>query len=128
VLAPVALLALSACGTSVSTSNFKGEEHAVAQAVANLQSHATANEQGKICSNDLSAAVVARLGGKSGCEEAIKTQVSEIENLELTVESVKIAPGGKTATVQVKSTYKNKPRLGTLSLVKEGGSWRIAGL
>ena len=55
---PLVALALSACGSAVSTSAFKGEEHEVAQAIADLQADATAGEQGKICANDLSAAVV----------------------------------------------------------------------
>jgi hypothetical protein len=126
-LVPLAL-GLSACGTSVSTSSFKGEQHAVAQTLANLQSHATASEQGKICSDDLAAAVVTRLGGKSGCESAIKAQLTEIENLELSVQSIVIAPSARTATAQVRSTYKSKTKLGTLALVKEGGSWKVSGL
>ena len=127
-LAASAALVLSACGTAVSTSNFKGEEHAIAQAIANLQTHATASEQGKICGSDLAAPVVARLGGKSGCEAAVKTQLGEIENLELSVQSISIAAGGKSATAQVRSSHKNKTRTSPLALVKEGSDWKVSGL
>src|SRR5271157_4592949 len=90
-LAPLLTLSLAACGSTVSTSSFKGEEHEVAQTVANLQADSTAGEQSKICANDLSQPVVSKLatvtglGGKKGCEKAIKDQLAEIDNLELSV-------------------------------------------
>jgi hypothetical protein len=127
-LGAVAAVALSACGTNVSTSSFKGEQHAVAQTIANLQTHATASEQGKICGQDLAAPVVARLGGKSGCEAAIKTQLGEIENLELSVQSISIAANGRSATAQVRSSRKAKTKSSSLALVKEGRSWKVSGL
>ena len=128
VAASLAALLLGACGTTVSTSKFKGEEHAAAQAIADFQSHATANEQAKICEQDLAAKVVSGLGGKKGCEAAIKRQLNQVDNLEVTVESVKVAPDGKTATASVKSTYGGKQKPGTITLVKEAGKWRLAGL
>jgi len=123
----LAAAALAACGSTVSTSSFQGEQKAVAQTVANLQTDATANEQAKICSQDLTAAVVAKLGGKAGCEKAIKAQLAEIDSLEVDVKSVAIGAGGTTATASVKSTYAGKSRTGTISLVREGGAWKIAG-
>ncbi|HEX3509734.1 MAG TPA: hypothetical protein VHT27_01420 [Solirubrobacteraceae bacterium] len=127
-LAPVCALLLAACGTAVSTSSFKGEQHAIAQEIADFQSHATSSEQGKICEGDLAAAVVRRLGGKSGCEAAIKLQLNEVDSLEVSLQSVQIGAGGTTATAHVKSTYKGKLKPGTLTLTKEGGKWKIAGL
>ncbi len=46
-----ALLAVgvAACGNTVSTASFKGEQQKVAQTVAHLQSHATALEANKMC-------------------------------------------------------------------------------
>jgi copper chaperone CopZ len=126
--AALAALALGACGSTVSTSHFKGEEHAVAQAIADFQSHATASEQAKICEQDLAAGVVKKLEGKKGCEAAIKRQLNQVDNLDLTVESVKVAPDGKTATASVKSTYAGKQTTSTVALVKEGGKWRLAAL
>jgi hypothetical protein len=119
-------LAVAACGTTTSTANFKGTEHEVAQTVADLQSDVTASDQKKICTNDLSAAAVARLGGEKGCEAAIKTQLAEIDSTELTVESVKV--NGNTATATVKSVYGGKKRIHTLTLTREGGRWKLASL
>jgi hypothetical protein len=123
---PLCPLVLAACGTTTSTANFKGTEHAVAQTVANLQSDITAGEQKKVCANDLAAAVVTRLGGTKGCEATIKNQVGQIDNTELQVESVKAA--GQQATARVKSIYKGKKRLTTVSFVEESGKWKIASL
>jgi hypothetical protein len=118
-------LGMTACGSaSVSTSSFKGEAKAVAQAIANLQSNATAGEEQKICAEDLAAPIVTRLGGKRGCETAIKDQLTEVDSFEVTVESVQVT--GARATASVKSITSGKASLHTLTLVKEGGKWKTA--
>jgi copper chaperone CopZ len=122
--APLAL-GVTACGSAaVSTSSFKGEAKEVAQAVANLQSNATAGEQQKICAADLAATIVTRLGGTKGCEAAIKNQLTEVDSFEVTVESVQVA--GTKATANVKSIKSGKTWLGTLTLVKEDGKWKTS--
>jgi hypothetical protein len=125
--APLAL-GVAGCGSTVSTSGYKGEEKAVAQKISNLQADATASEQGKICGNDLAASVVASLGGKKGCEAAIKSQLTEIDSLEVSVVSIKLAPGGTTATATVTSTYGGKKARGPITLVKENGTWKVSKL
>jgi hypothetical protein len=125
---PLTALALAGCGSAVSTSGFKGTEQEVAQTIANLQADATAAEQSKICANDLAAAVVTRLGGTKGCEAAIKSQLAQVDSLEVSVLSVKVAAAGTTATAQVKSIHEGKSRASAMSLVKEGGKWKISGL
>jgi hypothetical protein len=119
-------LLLAACAGTTSTAGFKGTEHDVAQTVANLQSDVTSSEQKKICANDLAKAVVKSLGGKSGCEAAIKERLSEIDNTELDVESVKVS--GTSASAKVKSVYAGKKKTTTVALVKEGGKWKISSL
>jgi hypothetical protein len=125
--APLCALALAACGSTVSTSNFKGTKQQAAQALANLQADATAGEQKKICADDLAASVVARLGGTKGCEAAIKAQLAEVDSLELSVHSIKLT-GPTSATAQVKGIYQGKGRFSTLALVKEGKVWKVSGL
>lgn len=129
----LALLAtgLAGCGAStVSTSAFKGEEHEVAQTVSNLQSDATTGEVKKVCTNDLDSALVTRLGGVKACEAAIKNQLAEIDNLEVSVESVHVISAGArpTASAQVKSIHSGKSGPSTLLLVKEDGKWKISGM
>jgi hypothetical protein len=126
---PCSTLALAACGTTaVSTAGFKGQQHEVAQTISNLQADATAAEQKKICTNDLAAPLVEKLGGTKGCETAIKSQLTEVDSLEASVLSVTVAADGKTATAQVKSIHEGKSHSSGLSLVAEGGKWKISGL
>jgi copper chaperone CopZ len=125
--APLLATGVSACASSVSTSNFKGEQQKVAQAVASLQSDATALEAKKICSEDLAAANVARLNtATGGCKKAIEGQLKQIDTFETTVESVKIS--GARATARVKSVYSGKKAIATLTLLKEGSHWKISGV
>jgi len=125
---PLSTLALAACGSTVSTAAFKGQQHEVAQTISNLQADATAAEQKKICTNDLAAAIVEKLGGIKGCEAAIKSQLTEVDSLEASVQSVTVAADGKTATARVKSIHEGKNRFSGVSLVEEGGKWKVSGL
>jgi hypothetical protein len=125
---PLVALGLAGCGSAVSTSSFEGEQHEVAQAVANFQTASTTGEYKKLCGEMLSATVVTRLGGTKSCEGAVKNQLAEIDNLQVTVQSVKVATGNTGATADVGSIYEGKTRVGKLSLVKEGKHWKIAGL
>ncbi|MCW3031629.1 MAG: hypothetical protein QOF54_2138 [Solirubrobacteraceae bacterium] len=127
--APPLTLGLSACAQTVSTSGLKGEAKAAAETIKNLQSDVTAGEQKKICKNDLARAVVARLSSfPGGCEAAVKEQLSEIDSVELTVESVGLGgtASARTATAHVKSVYSGKKKVTTMTLVKEGGKWKVA--
>jgi hypothetical protein len=119
-------LAMTACATTTQTSSFKGAEHNVAQTIANLQSHVTSSEQKKVCEDDLAAAIVQKLGGAHGCETAIKEQLAQIDSTELEVESVKVS--GTTATAVVKSIYAGKKKEHSVSLIEEGGKWKVSSL
>jgi putative lumazine-binding protein len=113
------------CGETASTGSFKGESHAVAQAIADFQSDVTAREQKKLCQNDLAATVTARLTRAGGsCQAALKKQLLQIDATGLTIQS--IAVNGRGASARVKSTYSGRTRVSTLTLVKQGGRWRIA--
>jgi hypothetical protein len=129
--APLAALVLAGCGTTVASTNFAGEQHEVAQAIANLQNHVNAQEQQKICENDLASAVVTRLNAASGgCKQAIKEQLAEIDNSEVKVDSVQLGSGRKagTATAHVRTIYSGKTRASTASLRKESGKWKLAAI
>jgi hypothetical protein len=122
---------LAACAGTTSTAAFKGEAHEVAQAISQLQSDATAGDQKKICANDLASAVVARVSSApGGCDQAIKNELAEVDNFELSIQKVQLMgpPARRTATASVKSTYSGKTTLTTVSLVKEGGKWKVSGV
>jgi hypothetical protein len=118
-------LALGACGETVSTKGLSGESRNVARTVADFQKDATAGDRTKLCRNDLASTVVARLKEAKGCEAALRSQLKEVDAFNLTVESVTVA--GTTAQARVKSTWSGKTKLSTLSLVREGARWKIAG-
>ena len=123
------VIGLSACATTVSTSAYKGEAKGVAEAIKNLQTDVTAAEQKKVCQNDFAASVVKSLSSSSGgCQEAVKKQLAEIASFEVDVQSIQITSPGKTASANVKSKYSGKTSPSTISLVKEGGKWKIAKL
>ncbi|HEY5045265.1 MAG TPA: hypothetical protein VII53_05355 [Solirubrobacteraceae bacterium] len=130
---PLLALGVTACASTASSGSFKGEQHEVAQTISNLQSEATAGEAQKICKNLLAGSVTARLNAASrsssggGCTQAVKSQLTEVDSPELTIESVQLH-GGASASAMVKGTYAGKSRVSTITLVKEGGKWKISGL
>jgi hypothetical protein len=127
--APLLATGLAACGTTgTSTSGFHGEQQQVAKAVARLQSHASALEAKKICGEDLAAARVAQLERSGGCKKALESQLKQVDNFDVTVESVTIARAGKTATARVKGTYAGKQAIQTMTFVREHGVWRASGV
>jgi len=120
-------LTLSACAKTVSTSGLKGEAKSAAETVKSLQTNVTAGDEKKICEDDLAKALVRKLDATSGgCQQAVKDQLAEIDSFELTVEAVAVS--GSTASAHVKSISSGKSRKSVLSLVKEGGKWKISAL
>ncbi|HEY7892662.1 MAG TPA: nuclear transport factor 2 family protein [Solirubrobacteraceae bacterium] len=127
VLAMISAITLAACGETVSTGSFKGEQGAVAKRISQFQSDATKGDQKAICRNDLAAAARTRLGhSESDCQHALNDQLTQVETFALTISSITIT--GTSATAAVKSTYSGKTRSHTLTLVKEAGGWRISGV
>jgi hypothetical protein len=127
-LMAVLLLALGvgACGGTVTTGSFKGEAHAVAQRISDLQSDVSAASAQNVCDKDFSRAARARLSTAGNtCKQALKRQLGSIDSYELTIN--KVAVHGATATARVRSTWSGKLHTSTLKLVKEGGSWRVEG-
>jgi Putative lumazine-binding len=122
----LAASAIGGCGETASTGSFRGESHAVAQAIADLQSNVSARDEKKLCQNSLAAAVTMRLARAGGsCQTALKNQLLQIDATGVTIQS--IAVHGNSARARVKSTYSGRNAITTLTLVKEGSRWKIAG-
>jgi hypothetical protein len=119
-------IGVSACAETASTGKFSGESRNVAQTVSNFQADATAEDEKKLCDDDLAATLTVKLARVGGCQAVLKTQLHEIDALGLKVES--IALSGNHALAHVKSTYSGKNRVTALALVKEGSHWKISGL
>jgi hypothetical protein len=124
---PLLAVGVSACASTTSGS-FKGEPKAIAQTISDLQTEATAGEAKKICDNLLASVVTARLSSApGGCTQAIKSQLSQVDTLELTVQSI-LPQTATTASAKVKNTYAGKAKISTVELVKEDGKWKISKL
>jgi hypothetical protein len=122
-------LLLGACAKTVSTGSFSGEEHEVAQAISNLQSDVVAADRSKICSRDLAAETVARLNAApGGCKAVIKEQLAEIDSSDLSIQSIQLSGTGaqRSAQARVRSTYAGKKTIATVSLAKQGATWKIS--
>jgi hypothetical protein len=120
-------LGMAACGNTVSANNFKGEDHGVAQTISDLQSDATAGNEQKVCKNDLASTVQTRLKtAGSSCTQALKTQLGQTDNFELTIKSISVH--GLSASASVKDTYSGKSHISTLELIKEGKRWKVSSL
>jgi hypothetical protein len=125
--APLLAIGVSACASTTSGS-FKGEPKAIAQTISDLQTEATAGEAKKICTSLLASSVTARLHSASGgCTQAIKNQISQVDTLSLTVQSI-LPQTATSASAKVKSTYAGQSKITTVSLVKEDGKWKISKL
>jgi hypothetical protein len=128
---PLLAVLLAACGSSVATTSFKGEEHEVAQAISDLQTNASAGNEQKLCADDLAGTVVGALNrSPGGCSKAIKNQLAEIDSFEVSIHGVHLTANGAhpTATATVKSIDAGKTRTSTVTLIKEAGRWKVSGL
>ncbi len=130
-LAVTTALGLSACGSAmVSPQSFSGPNRAVAQTVADLQSAAQAHDGKRICRDLLSSSVASKLNGAAGgCSSVVSRQLNEVDSYDLSLANAQsIAISGASATAHVTSTSGRRSQTDTLSLVLEGGRWKISGL
>jgi len=125
-----AALTLSACGQTQkdSAKDFQGDQKAVAQTIEDLQSASRKNNEGKICTDLLAPTLVAKIktASKGTCEKVLKTALTDVDSYELQVK--KVAVDGNTATATITSDTGKGERTDTLTLVKDGGAWKIATL
>lgn len=86
---------------------------------------ATANKDYKELCNELLSKSASKIGGD--CEKTFSQTGEALKDFKLTVKDVEVDPDGKTATanVSVTSNVSPDPQTQQLSLVKEGGQWRI---
>jgi hypothetical protein len=124
-----ALVAGCAPTTSSSTklSDFKGDQRQAAQAVVDFQSAAKDGKYDRICSALVAKALAGRLAshGRS-CPDVVHDAIRDADSLDMTVQSVRV--NGQDATARVKLETGKKDRTATVALVREGGTWRVAGL
>jgi hypothetical protein len=112
--------------TSDKVSQFKGDQRAVARAVEDLESAAQDSNEAKLCTQVLARAFAGKIGAAGGgCESAVNAALKDTDSTDMTVESVSV--NGDRATARVKFETGKTDRPGNVSLVREGGRWRVAG-
>lgn len=107
-----------------SEDDFNAEQQEVIETITAF-GDATANKDYKTLCNDLLSEEASNIGGD--CEKTFSKTGEALSDFKLTIKSVEVKPDGKTASaeVSVTSNVSPEPQVQTLSLVKEGGEWRI---
>jgi hypothetical protein len=112
--------------SSNSVSKFTGDQRAAAQTVEDLEKAAADSDEAKICTQILSKALAGRIAANGhGCGPGVDAAIKDTDSTGMTVEAVRVT--GNTATARVKLETGKKDRRGTITLVREGGRWRISG-
>jgi hypothetical protein len=128
-LAVIAAVAVAGCTTQAtsddSSGKFRGAQRLVANTVEDFESAASKGDQDQICRELLAKPLVAEYAQRGGtCEKVVDSVLKDTDSFGLTVESVRIAAA--QATARVKADRGKKDVIRTLTLVKEGPSWRIS--
>jgi hypothetical protein len=128
VLISAAALALSACGTSSSSSSdvkFSGAQQDVANVVDKLATAGRRGDAATICNDILAKQLLAQLKTAGGnCETEMKNAIRDASDYDLQVRSVKVT--GSNATAQVRQGKHGQ--VATFTFVKEGSAWRASAL
>jgi hypothetical protein len=123
-------LAAGCAPTTSSKTNlgtFRGDQRQAAQAVVDFASAANSGDEQRLCGTLLAKALATRLAAAGrGCPAVVHEAIRDADSVDLTVQSVRVT--GDRASARVKLETGKKDRTTTLTLVREGGGWRIAGL
>jgi hypothetical protein len=126
---PLVVAALVAgCGSSTSSStDFEGEEKAVADQVENIQSAGEARDAKQLCDEVLAKELrdaIAAAG--SSCEVELDKAIRDADDFALEVQDVTIA--GDTATAKVRTGTGDQVQTRSFEFQREGTSWRATSL
>ena len=128
VLPIVAVLGLSACGSTSSSSSsptFTGAKKDVADLVDKLSTAGGRGDAKTICNDVLSKQLVSQINtAGSTCEDEMKDAIRDATDYDLQVREVTVS--GNNATAQVRQGDDGK--VATFTFVKEAGGWRATAL
>jgi hypothetical protein len=122
---------LAGCGatTSNNASDFQGDKKAVAQVIDDLSkaSKGASPDTKEICNTIFAKAVADKLRqGNDDCQDAVKRQLKDSSDSDITVKNVTVT--GNDAVATVVSTVNGNDATQSLKLIREGQTWRIASL
>ena len=96
----------------------------MATALNLLASDASSGNGADLCKNVLASAVRTQLNKAGTCATIIDDQLKTADDATLTIKSIKVSGSGASARVQtVHNGYKV---VSTVTLVKQGGTWKVA--
>lgn len=104
--------------------NFDADQKAVVATLGEF-ADATADKNYKKLCNDILSKSAAKIGGD--CVKTFSQTGAQLKDFKIVVNSVDIGKDGKTATalVDVTSNVNSAKQSQNLSLIKEGGEWRV---
>jgi hypothetical protein len=125
---PLVVLAVAGCGQAAQTDDgvddFRGEEKAVAQVIADLAEDGRNNEPGDICDDLISSSLTDRItSAGTKCATEMRKAIEDADGFDLTVKDVNVT--GATATAEVEGTDRGKKITQTFTLRREGDDWKI---
>ena len=123
-LALLLVPALACSGAAASTGDFEGEEREVAQTIEDVQAAGQAGDEEELCNELFAEALVQRLqAGSANCRAELGSALDDADGYDLDVQDVTVQGGRATARVEVEGGAAR-----TLTLVREGGRWRVSEL
>ncbi|MDX6689426.1 MAG: hypothetical protein QOG15_883 [Solirubrobacteraceae bacterium] len=125
------LVAVSAAGCGAgstdSSKGFSGEKRTVAKAVENFEQASRDGNEKRICTELLSGTLLAALKKQgTNCTTAVKEALKDTDSFDLKVKGVTIS--GPRASVKVESGSSSDKKTDTLTLEREGSTWKISSL
>jgi protein involved in sex pheromone biosynthesis len=121
------VVASGCAGAASSSRKFSGEEKKVADQVEKIQSAGQTRDGKAICDNVLAASLRDKMAaGRSTCAAELDKALKDVDDYSLDVQSVAIA--GATATAKVKGRIDGGKAVRTLTLARQGTTWRVTSL
>ena len=104
--------------------SFDAEQQAIVDQISAFGDATASKNYKKLC-NDILSKSAQKIGGD--CVKTFEQTGSSLTDFKITVKSVDVAKGGKTAKADVSVTSNTSPKAQAqqLSLTKENGEWRI---
>jgi hypothetical protein len=109
--------------SSSSTAGFTGPKAPIATALNLFASDSSSGNGADLCKNVFATAVRKRLNQVGNCTKSVDDQLKTTDDFTLTVEAIKVT--GANASAQVLTIHDRKKVISTVTLVRQGGTWRV---
>ena len=136
VLAAAAGLGIAGCGAATSSSStslddFPAAQRPVVSAVTSFADDASKRDYEAMCRDDLTTQLVDKLTAArqtTACPDQLKRSMQEVGTFDLTVQEGGVQVSGETARVRVTTDLGDEDRTDVITLQRQSGDWRVAGV